>query len=327
MKSIFFSLIILFGSSVFAWGKQGHAIINQTAALLLAETTDRDFLREHSFDLAYFSNVPDLVWKQPKIYNTEAPQHFMDMETFERELKIKKSKSPQKLDEAFFLDREEFDTKYPKISEKAGRSWWRIREIYDLLHKQSQFLEDSKMSVKERHELQAQWLVLAGVLGHYVGDLSQPLHCTENFDGQLSSQKGIHSYFEDKMVNLLIPQLSHDVLQEAKKLWPDFSKKNQDLSTLALVVGLTQISRSNLKAILEIDRKHKRKHSLKNAKDFKKIIVSQMAAGALTTAELWRRNLSWKFNGQAFFTFISNPDYILPGTSQSTHIEEIKEEK
>ncbi len=328
MKLIFLSLLLILSSKARAWGRQGHAIINQTAALILADSEDKDFLREHAFDLAYFANVPDIAWKQEQTYNTEAPQHFMDMEKFDRELKIKKTNmGPYKIDEAFLLDREEFDAKYPTISIKAGRSWWRTREIYDLLHKQSEFLADKKMSVKDRHALQAQWLVLAGVLGHYVGDLSQPLHLTENFDGQMSSQKGVHSYFEDKIVNQLIPKLSVDVLVQAKKKWPVFSKANHQASTLTLIANLSQISRTNIKPLLVIDKMQKRKKHTEQSKAYEKMIVDQMVQGSLTLAELWRRNLDWKFNGQMFYTFISIPDYILPGTSKSTHIEEIKENK
>ncbi len=329
LKIFCFCIGLLAYINVFAWGKQGHQIINQTAAFLLAEESPHEFLREHAFDLGYFANVPDIVWKQESTYNTESPQHFMDMEIFEKELHIKnslKSPTPPKLDEAFLLDREEFDSRYPKINHKAGRSWWRIREIYELLVKQSQFLADSKMSNKERYELQAHWLVLAGVLGHYIGDLAQPLHCTENFDGQLTHQKGIHSYFEDKMLNLLLPSLSTEVLKEAKKQWPDFTKKTKDLSTLILISELTQSARFKLRTLLELDKKLKRKNHLQNSKAYRKLIVEQMAEAAVTLAELWHRNLNWKFNGQGFYRFNSTPEYIAPGTSQAKHIEEIHED-
>ncbi len=320
----------LYCNQLLAWGKQGHAIVNQTAALLLADSRDYDFLREHSFDLAYFSNVPDIIWKKEKTYDLESPQHFMDMEIFERGLKFREnlnSKIPIKINDAFLLDREEFDTKYANIPLSAGRSWWRIREVYDLFHKQTLFLADSKMSVKERHELQAQWLVLAGVLGHYIGDLAQPLHCTENYNGQLSSQKGIHAYFEDKIVNLLLPKLENEVLIAAKVLWPNFSKESHDLSTLSLVAELTRNSRLQLKSILEKDKKIGRKNPGEKAKQFDKLIVRQLAEAAVTLAELWRRNLDWKPNSHSFYTFHSTPDYINPGTSRSTHIEEFKGKK
>ena len=37
---------------------------------------------------------------------------------------------------------------------------------------------------------------MAGVMAHYIGDLSQPLHDTKNYDGQLTGQPGIHAFFE-----------------------------------------------------------------------------------------------------------------------------------
>ncbi len=38
--------------------------------------------------------------------------------------------------------------------------------------------------------------VLAAALGHYVGDIHEPLHCTADFDGQLSGHSGIHIRWE-----------------------------------------------------------------------------------------------------------------------------------
>ncbi len=39
-------------------------------------------------------------------------------------------------------------------------------------------------------------------LCHYVGDLHQPLHCTLNYDGQLTGNTGIHSRYESRMLDL-----------------------------------------------------------------------------------------------------------------------------
>jgi hypothetical protein len=39
-------------------------------------------------------------------------------------------------------------------------------------------------------------------LCHYVGDLHQPLHCTLNYDGQLTGNHGIHYRYETRMLDL-----------------------------------------------------------------------------------------------------------------------------
>lgn len=36
-------------------------------------------------------------------------------------------------------------------------------------------------------------------IGHYVGDAHVPLHTTENYNGQLTNQHGIHAFWENRM--------------------------------------------------------------------------------------------------------------------------------
>jgi len=39
-------------------------------------------------------------------------------------------------------------------------------------------------------------------LGHYIGDSHVPLHCTENYNGQMTGQKGIHGFWESRLPEL-----------------------------------------------------------------------------------------------------------------------------
>jgi len=49
-------------------------------------------------------------------------------------------------------------------------------------------------------------------LCHYVGDAAQPLHCTKNYNGQLTGNTGIHSRYETTMVNAHLGELSTPVM-------------------------------------------------------------------------------------------------------------------
>lgn len=51
-------------------------------------------------------------------------------------------------------------------------------------------------------------MLYASDLGHYVGDGHMPLHITNNYNGQLSGQTGIHSRYESSMVGYNIAALS-----------------------------------------------------------------------------------------------------------------------
>jgi hypothetical protein len=44
-------------------------------------------------------------------------------------------------------------------------------------------------------------------LCHYVGDATQPLHCTQNYDGQQSGNDGIHARYESDMMALHLGEL------------------------------------------------------------------------------------------------------------------------
>ena len=43
---------------------------------------------------------------------------------------------------------------------------------------------------------------LAAEMGHYVGDAHVPLHTTENYNGQLTGQEGIHAFWESRLPEL-----------------------------------------------------------------------------------------------------------------------------
>jgi hypothetical protein len=45
-------------------------------------------------------------------------------------------------------------------------------------------------------------LRLSAEIGHYIGDAHVPLHTTENYNGQLTNQKGIHGFWESRLPEL-----------------------------------------------------------------------------------------------------------------------------
>src|SRR6201999_1361861 len=103
------------------------------------------------------------------------------------------------------------------------RVYWRIRELNDALYSVRDKLMSKDLKPEAKRALQAQWLQLAGFMGHYIGDLSMPLHVTENHNGALTHQEGIHSFYEDKLVNELFidggNELEAEAMKRAEKRW------------------------------------------------------------------------------------------------------------
>lgn len=79
--------------------------------------------------------------------------------------------------------------------EKNGTLPWAVQRTFD------------KLTEAFRSRNLAQILLYSADLSHYVADLHQPFHTTENFDGQSTGQLGIHSRFESDLVNLYLQQI------------------------------------------------------------------------------------------------------------------------
>lgn len=76
---------------------------------------------------------------------------------------------------------------------------------YHLLHMQK------KLTDAFRQGNHAAILRLSAEIGHYIGDAAVPLHTTENYNGQLTNQQGIHAFWESRLPELFA-DASYDYL-------------------------------------------------------------------------------------------------------------------
>ena len=173
-KAIVSFLLICFGFVTISWGIFGHEHINNAAVMALPKPLQTFFYNHIDF-ITQESTVPDL-----RIYTLnekdEFQRHFIDVENFGALDSIPRS---------FELAKTKYDDKFLSSN---GTLPWRINEIMTKLTK----------AFKEKRKTEI--LLLAGDLGHYIGDAHMPLHTSANYNGQLSNQKGIHSLFESSIV-------------------------------------------------------------------------------------------------------------------------------
>ena len=307
--------VSLFSNSIWAWGRRGHSIIGETAGQVVAKHSTTPFLRNHAYDLGYYCNVPDFIWKRPATYDIERTNHFMNLEIFQRSFAMLADKKAP-----FLLSREEFAKEYPEVPISAGRIYWRIQELLAMLDATSdeiRALKDKPDSNAEQRKLQEKWIVVAGVMGHYIGDLGMPLHVSENYDGQLTGQKGLHSHFEELLVDELFPSISMDVHKEAMKQWPAFTKKNGGKPIFDLVHDLAEESLKTVPEMLAIDKKVGRKNIKKSAEAYRAMIRRRMVAASLVLGEIYRRgSRGWTFDDHRFYFIAGEPEYIYPPGSQ-----------
>ena len=160
-----------------AWGYWAHPRINRAAVLALpAEMSG--FFYVHADFLTEAAIGPDLR-KHVIGDKTEAPRHYCDVEQFGKPL----DQFPRTPDEA--------KVAFPAtVLDARGRLPWHIQEVMIKLTE----------AMKERRK--SEILLLAADLGHYLGDAHMPLHTSENHDGQLTDQKGIHALWEARLPEL-----------------------------------------------------------------------------------------------------------------------------
>lgn len=61
-------------------------------------------------------------------------------------------------------------------------------------------------------------LRLSAEIGHYIGDAHVPLHTTENYNGQMTGQEGIHGFWESRIPELLADDSYDYFVGKAKRI-------------------------------------------------------------------------------------------------------------
>lgn len=169
-----FVLLAVCHTAALAWGSWAHYRINRSAVFMLPDSM-RVFYYNHIDYITEAAVMPDT-----RIYalydKGEAHRHYVDIEQLPGGL----AEMPHNYADAV---KKYNDT----LLRKTGILPWHINELFLKLTKS--FRELNKPEI----------LLLSGDIAHYISDAHTPLHTSENHDGQLTGQKGIHSMWESEM--------------------------------------------------------------------------------------------------------------------------------
>lgn len=176
-------LLIIFNQSVFSWGSTGHKIINRKAVMHLPSDmslfkADSLFYEAHASDADYRKISSDTS------LFAEGPRHYLDIDDYPNFKYVTRS-----LDSLIML------YGWQRVKENGTNPWF-VKWFMDSLT--AQLARNDLAKVKQT----------ASDIGHYVGDGFQPLHCTLNYDGQLTGNNGIHSRYETTMLGTYQSQIN-----------------------------------------------------------------------------------------------------------------------
>ncbi len=183
-----------------AWESEGHRMINRLAVTTLPDDIPA-FLRTPSAinEIEYLGPEPDR-WRsaaEPELSAAQAPEHFIDLE-----LADALGPLPHK--------RLDFEAKVfaaGQRPEKIGLQPWEADEVWERLKAAMRQYRAMHAAGEDTAPVEAAIIFYAGWLGHYVGDASQPLHVTVQYNGWTgpnpngyTTSHQIHHLFEGPFV-------------------------------------------------------------------------------------------------------------------------------
>jgi hypothetical protein len=167
---------IIYFSSTENWGFYAHSLINRIAVYSLPPELI-EFYKPHIQFITEKATNPD---RRRYAVEGEAEKHYIDLDKY--------GENWSEILPEFWFDAVE------KFSEDSLRTKgigpWSAYLTFINLTK----------AFEERNENAI--LKLSADLGHYLADLNVPLHTTENYNGQLTGQEGIHGFWESRIPEL-----------------------------------------------------------------------------------------------------------------------------
>ncbi len=154
------------------WGFWGHRHINYYAVFTLPKEM-LVFYKAHHEYIREQGPAPD---RRRYIDPNEAPRHYIDLDRYG---KYPNFNIPRTWDSAYAM--------YGDQLYEHGILPWTIERWY------------YKLVDAFRRQDASAILRYSADLGHYVADAHVPLHTTENYNGQLTGQRGIHALWESRI--------------------------------------------------------------------------------------------------------------------------------
>lgn len=335
-------LLLLVSESAFCWGHRGHHTICTAAPHIVKNDSLKKFLKYRIHIMGHLCNIPDTHWRSMSsdVSDLGNPTHYINTEI----IGLKQKDSP--LD--FHLIRDRYTGtdnlfkgrgKIFSIPKELGSLWWRADQFFRFVSDlKSSFtgVELPKNSKEEQDEKFAynqsvyNMMIYMGVMGHYIGDASQPFHSTADYDGYSIGHGGIHSYYEEQIISGFGPDFEKQIVDRAKTIK---DKKLVSGTPVEILRQLTMLGEIDRAKVIKDDPVLK-KSEIKNEKGmeikipadrksidvgfskFKDLIITQMARSAIVLAHFWDESYhnagSPSLQAYKSFRYPHTPDFIPP---------------
>lgn len=170
-------LMLCFSSFKTLWGFHAHQKINRLAVYTLPP----ELVGFYKKNIEYITENAVNPDKRRYIVKNEAPRHYIDLDIYPDSIK-------KQLPDLYWQDAVKKFTEDSLLA--YGIVPWQIQKM--------KFQLTEAFIKRDTREI----LRLSADLGHYIADANVPLHTTENYNGQLTNQTGIHGFWESRLPEL-----------------------------------------------------------------------------------------------------------------------------
>jgi hypothetical protein len=182
-KPLFFGFIFLISGAQqqqrTQWGFAGHQRINEFAVYLLPLELQHFFIA-HQHELIAQAVAPDL---RRYIQEAEATRHYIDLDFYYKRGENPFWNLPQNWQAAKNCHTEDTLLAHGIVPWHVIHMKYRLQKAF----------EQKNLALILKN---------AAEIGHYIADAHVPLHTTQNYNGQLTNQYGIHGLWESRLVEL-----------------------------------------------------------------------------------------------------------------------------
>ncbi len=277
------------------WGFYAHRKINRLAVFTLPPDLipfykqHIEFITEHAVD-------PD---KRRYVSEDEAPRHYIDIDHYAAKGEDPFKNMPRKWKDAVARFTEDTLEAYGIIPWHLDRLTFQLTKAF----------KNGDLNRILRY---------SSDLGHYIGDAHVPLHTTENYNGQLTDQEGIHGFWESRLPEIAADEYDFfvgkatyikDPLDEA---WATIEQSHRAVdSVLRMEAELTKEFPGDKKYVYEnrgqvLVKTHSEEFSRAYHKRLDGMVERRMRKAILSTGSFWYT--AWVNAGQPDLSKISDQE-------------------
>ncbi len=295
-----------------AWDYDGHRMVNQLALAGLPPTFPA-FVRtpEAAERIAFLAGEPDR-WRNVTdlpLRQANGLDHYLDLEQLTAAGLAPATVSALRYEFAaqFAAGRaqhpENFSMVDPARNADHTREWpgflpWAITEYYERLKSAFSYLRTFQESGGRPEEIanaQADIIYLMGVMGHYVGDSTQPLHTTIHNNGWVGANpkgyttwEGFHAWI-DGGFNAKIGLKPGDVAPQARaaKVLPTATAAGARDRLFGEIMDHLVAESARVEPLYELDKEKKLSGTMPGSEEGRAFLEEQLLRGGELLSSLW----------------------------------------